>query len=115
MFRCSSINLSTFEMLPQCPPVSLLIGVMFSLDIDECSLGTHTCSQNCQDTQGSFTCSCNSGFELDVDGRTCNGKHANIGSWNVDSAFKDDILANLNAITNNSSAVYKALRSQWRI
>ena len=45
---------------------------MFS-DIDECSDGTDDCSQTCTNTVGSFICGCNSGYELDSDGLTCNG------------------------------------------
>ena len=44
-------------------------------DIDECSNGTDTCTQTCTDTHGSFTCGCNTGYELDTDGFTCNSKH----------------------------------------
>ena len=43
------------------------------LDIDECSDGTDDCSQTCTNTDGSFTCECNSGYLLDVDGTSCNG------------------------------------------
>ena len=42
------------------------------LDTDECIVGS--CSQNCANTNGSFTCSCRNGFSLDSDGRSCNGK-----------------------------------------
>ena len=45
------------------------------LDIDECSDGTHYCSQTCTNTVGSFTCGCNYGYLLDVDGTTCNGMY----------------------------------------
>ena len=41
------------------------------LDVDECARGTAMCSHNCQDTPGSYTCSCRSGYALNVDGRTC--------------------------------------------
>ncbi|XP_065910791.1 mucin-like protein isoform X2 [Dysidea avara] len=41
------------------------------IDIDECAeLGA--CEQNCINTDGSFECSCDSGYELDNDGRSCN-------------------------------------------
>ena len=40
-------------------------------DINECSSGTHNCAQVCNNTAGSFTCSCNSGFTLAADGRSC--------------------------------------------
>ena len=38
---------------------------------DECSLGTHNCAQRCANTDGSYTCSCNSGFTLAANGRSC--------------------------------------------
>lgn len=43
----------------------------FSLDLDECALGTDSCSDQaqCTDTDGSYTCDCNPGFE--GDGITC--------------------------------------------
>ena len=43
------------------------------LEIDECSEGTHDCSQVCTNTNGSFICGCNSSYLLDIDGSTCNG------------------------------------------
>ena len=33
------------------------------------------CSQNCINTIGSYHCSCNSGYLLDEDLKTCNGKY----------------------------------------
>ena len=45
------------------------------VDIDECSDGTHNCPQTCMNTEGSFTCGCNSGYILDTDGTTCNGMY----------------------------------------
>lgn len=43
-------------------------------DIDECSLGTSGCTQNCTNNIGSFTCSCNTGYALASDNKTCNGE-----------------------------------------
>lgn len=42
------------------------------LDIDECKQNK-PCSQNCKNTDGSFACSCESGFTLGTDGKTCEG------------------------------------------
>ena len=44
-------------------------------DIDECSAGTDSCHQqaSCVDTDGSYICTCNSGYT--GDGQICNGKH----------------------------------------
>ena len=44
-------------------------------DVDECSDGTHVCTQTCTNTNGSFICGCKSGYLLDTDEFTCNGKH----------------------------------------
>ena len=49
------------------------IYISIHLDIDECSNGTHNCSQTCTNIIGSFTCGCNNGFLLDPDRATCNG------------------------------------------
>ena len=48
-------------------------GYLFHPDIDECGNRTDGCSQICTNTNGSFICGCNSGFQLDNDGITCNG------------------------------------------
>ena len=44
------------------------------LDIDECAANTDGCEQVCQDTPGSYTCSCQPGYTLNRDNRTCTGK-----------------------------------------
>ena len=43
-------------------------------DVDECSGGTHDCDSNadCTNTVGSFSCSCQSGYN--GDGQTCTGR-----------------------------------------
>ena len=33
------------------------------------------CSQNCQNTFGSYNCTCEAGFVLNKDMQTCDGKH----------------------------------------
>ena len=45
----------------------------FNVDVDEC--GADGCSQTCTNTQGSFTCGCNDGYVLNVDGTTCDGMY----------------------------------------
>ena len=55
----------------------LFICTKFSIhfpDINECAGGDHGCNQGCDNTEGSFTCTCNDGFELSGDGKTCIGK-----------------------------------------
>ena len=45
-------------------------------DVNECADGVHTCHSHasCQDTEGSFRCTCNYGFT--GNGTTCVGKLA---------------------------------------
>ena len=41
------------------------------VDIDECEEMTSGCQQKCTNTNGSFTCSCVEGYELNIDNKTC--------------------------------------------
>ena len=54
--------------------IYFLIIYTFPKDINECAANNGGCSQVCTDNEGSFVCSCNTGYELDADGATCNGK-----------------------------------------
>ena len=47
-----------------------IIIIMYHADINECS-GANNCQQECTNTEGSFTCSCQMGFVLGADQRTC--------------------------------------------
>ena len=40
-------------------------------DIDECSRGTDNCDHTCTNTDGSYTCGCNTGYFLESDGHSC--------------------------------------------
>lgn len=40
-------------------------------DIDECREGSSGCSQTCENTDGSYRCSCRKGYRLSADGKTC--------------------------------------------
>ena len=43
-------------------------------DINECLSDNGGCHHNCHDSDGSYTCSCNNGYQLNSDGRTCEGR-----------------------------------------
>ncbi|XP_078381846.1 uncharacterized protein LOC144664603 isoform X2 [Oculina patagonica] len=40
-------------------------------DLDECTMGVHSCSHMCHNTPGSYTCSCKEGYQLQTDKRHC--------------------------------------------
>ena len=42
-------------------------------DLNECAEGLDDCSQTCTNTDGGFTCSCVSGYQLLSDNKTCEG------------------------------------------
>ena len=42
-------------------------------DIDECTQGLAGCSHNCDNTLGSYSCSCRKGFQLLSDNHNCAG------------------------------------------
>ena len=46
---------------------------LICVDIDECTRGTHECSQTCNNAVGSYTCQCGPGYRLAADGRNCDG------------------------------------------
>ena len=52
------------------------IKTIFNLDIDECKLSTHKCSQVCANTPGGYNCLCFFGFALKEDRVNCvEGEH----------------------------------------
>ena len=43
-------------------------------DEDECMLGISGCEQNCENMDGSYKCTCLTGYRLAPDGKSCYGK-----------------------------------------
>ena len=43
-------------------------------DVDECETSNGGCAQSCNNTEGSFMCSCMTGYTLAADGFSCEGK-----------------------------------------
>ena len=48
------------------------------VDYNECAIFNGNCSQFCFNTIGSYMCSCQNGYALNADGRTCSGKGNNV-------------------------------------
>ena len=53
-----------------------MIAFFMHEDVNECTMGTCNCTQLCINNIGSYTCTCNSGYNLDADNHTCNGEYA---------------------------------------
>lgn len=66
-------------------PCCALQIILFFKDIDECDPANprHRCSQICDNTPGSYKCSCQNGFGLNKDGYECEGIFNSIISWNL--------------------------------
>ena len=47
--------------------------INYHADHNECITNTHTCDQVCHNSHGSYYCTCNSGYRLNADQRTCDG------------------------------------------
>ena len=45
-------------------------------DVNECATNNGNCGQVCVDTAGSYFCSCNSGYSLNANARTCSGRES---------------------------------------
>ena len=45
----------------------------FIVDIDECLIDNGRCAHTCDNTDGSYQCSCWDGYELTSDGHNCTG------------------------------------------
>ena len=48
------------------------------VDNNECEVNNGGCSQNCNNTLGSYRCSCEEGYSLNFDQFSCSGKEINM-------------------------------------
>ena len=48
--------------------------IMIIIDINECDVYNGGCQHNCTNSDGSYSCSCNDGYTLDVDDEGCSRK-----------------------------------------
>ena len=52
-------------------PRSIKALVLFETDIDECAINNGGCDSICMNTPGSYSCACQPGYTLLLDGKTC--------------------------------------------
>jgi len=56
-----------------CAGLFMCLSVVF-IDLDECVEELHRCQQVCENTLGSYRCSCSPGFQLSPDRTSCSGE-----------------------------------------
>ena len=74
------------------PPFSDVLFKNVFIDIDECQTDNGGCSQTCNNTDGSYQCSCRNGYELTNDGHNCTGK------WTLIIVSNESICDAINAV-----------------
>lgn len=77
-YMLSSDNSTCNGGLKICTYVEMVIFLHPILDVDECSLLNGNCSQMCNNTIGSYMCSCITGYFLNSNNRICNGMSSQI-------------------------------------
>ena len=60
-----------------CSCIASYLHTLLHIDINECNEGSR-CDQLCINTNGSYYCSCNEGYSLKDDGKSCKGIQTNI-------------------------------------
>ena len=68
-------------------------------DIDECLLDS--CDHICVNSPGSFTCACRSGYQLNIDGSTCDGEFAILYSIRLNIYLSNNLVAQRNLSPEN--------------
>ena len=63
--------------------IKLLLMHHCIIDVDECATRVDECDQNCQNNVGSYTCSCNLGYILNVDGFRCDGMSSHYSTLKI--------------------------------
>ena len=58
--------------------ISICSSIPLVPDVNECADNNGGCSQICINTNGNHQCSCEDGYLLNSDGRTCNGELLNL-------------------------------------
>ena len=71
---CHVVNQLLYYVCTLLPNVKLI----FITDVNECDINNGGCEQICNNTIGSFNCSCEMGYELDSSGLNCSGMLTNL-------------------------------------
>ena len=68
--------------------IHFLVSFILYQDIEECETSTSGCQQTCTNNVGSYNCGCNTGYNLNVDRKSCYGKYLH---YNSNTMFNSSI------------------------
>ena len=79
MATCSVATLDTkfhptIKTFHNCIVVCCSVSHQYTSDIDECALRISGCNQICNNSIGSYVCSCYLGYQISSNNKTCTGK-----------------------------------------
>ena len=75
-------------------------------DINECLTNNGGCHHNCHNSVGSYSCSCNNGYQLNSDGHTCEGRLCSLHIETILSDISSDDLKPYYTILNIARESY---------
>ena len=93
-------------LFPILPEVGNLTSLYTHSDNNECLSDNGGCDHNCTDSDGSYTCSCNNGYQLNNDGHTCEGLQIISICNNCNYNSKLRLLLNLIHVDYNNPLVH---------
>ena len=67
-------TLLAVTIIPALVSISLETATLQLVDNNECNTDNGGCEHTCTNTPGSYECSCNTGYTLDLDDRGCSRK-----------------------------------------
>ena len=53
----------------------ILVVIYYTSDVNECTDNNGGCEHSCVNNEGSYSCSCKSGYSLNSNGKNCSGKN----------------------------------------
>ena len=58
-------------------PLHFIVHILYITDVDECKTSNGGCNHICNNTVGSYICSCHDGYSLVNNNLNCEGVHYN--------------------------------------
>ena len=79
--------------------------LFYLTDVNECNTGVHSCEHKCQNTPGSYGCSCFYGYRQRADMQTCEGRLCNTNTTLDQIQLEDGCFQGLSPIARPQNSV----------